>query len=70
MWDLWVKLYLGENEDSSQGGSISDTSEKMLQRGRGRYMEHIFAEVFWCSLVRFTASHEDQTSPWNILVLF
>ena len=36
MWDLWVKLYLGENEDSGQRGSISDTSEKLLQKGMGR----------------------------------
>ena len=29
-------MYLGGNEDSSQRGSISDTSEKLLQKGRGR----------------------------------
>ena len=34
-WELWVKFYLGQNEDSSLGNSISDSSEKILQRGRG-----------------------------------
>ena len=28
-------LYLGENEDDSLGGSISDSSERLLQRGSG-----------------------------------
>ena len=32
---LWVKFYLGQNEDYSLGDSISDSSEKLLQRGRG-----------------------------------
>ena len=28
-------LYLGQNEDCSPGGSISDSSETLLQRGSG-----------------------------------
>jgi len=34
-WELWVEFYLGQNEDCSSGDSISDSSEKLLQRGRG-----------------------------------
>ena len=34
--ELWAsKFNLGQNEDYSPGGSISDSSEKMLQRGKG-----------------------------------
>ena len=28
-------FYLGQNEDCSLGGSISDSSERLLQRGSG-----------------------------------
>ena len=31
---LQVKFYLGENENCSPGDSISDSSEKLLQRGK------------------------------------
>ena len=34
-WEFWVKFYLGQNEDGSPGDSIPDSSEKLLQRGRG-----------------------------------
>ena len=30
-----VKFYLGQDEDCSPGGSISDSSERLLQRGSG-----------------------------------
>ena len=30
------KFYMGQNEDDSPGDSSSDTSEKLLQRGRGK----------------------------------
>ena len=33
-----MKFYLGQNEDYSPGDSISDSSEKLLQRGRGNMM--------------------------------
>ena len=29
---VWVKFYLGQNEDDSLGDSISDSPEKLLQR--------------------------------------
>ena len=34
-WELCVKFYLGQNEDCSPGGSISDSSERLLQSGGG-----------------------------------
>ena len=60
-WDSWLKFYLGQNEDYSPGDSISDSSEKLSQRGRGgrsvlymtlvkggmRSQAHIFAETGW-----------------------
>ena len=30
--NVWVKFYLGQNENDSLGDSISDSSEKLLQR--------------------------------------
>ena len=33
MWNFWAKFYLGQNEDYSPGDSISESSEKLLQRG-------------------------------------
>ena len=39
-----VKLYLGQNEDCSLGDSTSDSSEKLLQRGRGKVNIYDFGE--------------------------
>ena len=33
---MGVKFYLRQNEDYSLGDSLSDSSEKLLQRGRGK----------------------------------
>lgn len=33
--ELCAKFYLGKNEDYSLGGSLSDSSEELLGRGRG-----------------------------------
>ena len=69
---LRVKFYLGQNEDFSLGGSISDSSEKLLHRGRGKISiyvilmkgrdtssrAHILQNVA-ASLVKVAASHED-----------
>ena len=33
--ELRVKFYLGRNKDCSLGGSTSDSSEGLLQRGNG-----------------------------------
>ena len=79
MWELWGKFYMGQNGDYCLGDSISDSSQKLLQRGsrRGQCMwdfgergEHAnkynFLQVS-ARLVKVTASQE---SPWRILVLF
>ena len=34
-WELWIKFYLGKNEDFSLGDSISDNSERLLQSSNG-----------------------------------
>ena len=36
MWELWIELYLGQNEDYSTGESTSDSSEKKFQRDGAR----------------------------------
>ena len=67
---------MGQNEDYSPGDSISDSSEKLLQRGRrkisiyviwvkGEYIQSstYFLQKVSASLVKVTASHEEQTSP-------
>ena len=35
-WELWVTVYLRQSEDCSPGDSPSDSSEKLLLKGRGR----------------------------------
>ena len=50
------------------GDSISDSSEKLLQRGRGKVNIWDFGEGRVCavnhiSLKKVAASHKDQTSP-------
>ena len=74
MWQLWVKFYLGQNEDYSLGDSISDSSEKQLQRGRQKIsVTYDSSEVgtakytFW---QRLTAHCKEQMSLLMILVLF
>ena len=57
MWELQVKLCLGQNEDCNLGDSISDSSEKLLQRGggEGQYLcdfgeggIHVIKHIFFC----------------------
>lgn len=76
-WELWVNLYWGQNEDYSLRSSISDSSEKPLQRGGGgdvniyvilakgevQATKHTFLQTV-------AASQEEQVSPWRILLLF
>ena len=40
-WELWVKFYLEQNEDYSLGDSLSDRSEKLLQRGMGKIIIYV-----------------------------
>ena len=63
---------MGQNEDYSPGDSNSDSSEKLLQRGRGQEGQYIcdFGEggvhaiifqKFSAGHVKVTASHEEQS---------
>ena len=40
MWELWVKFYW-QYEDYSPGDSVSDSSEKLLQRGKGKVSMYV-----------------------------
>ena len=78
------KFYLGQNENYSLGDSISDSSKKLLHSGGGKVSTYVILLKGVCvpwsmcffvwkvsgSFVRVSASHEEQTSPWRILVLF
>ena len=77
MWELWVKLYLGWDEDYSLRAGTSESSEKLLQRGwrRGR---SIYMRFWWrgssCyqALIfakKFSASHKELMSPQRDVVL-
>ena len=76
--NLTVKFYWRQNENCSLGGSISDTSEKLLQRGKGesQYIcdfgegkcmctqaHKLFAEKFAASFLKVTSSHKEQMPP-------
>ena len=80
--ELQVKFYLGQNEDCSPGDSTSNSSERLLQRGRGERqyicdfgkggihaIRHRFFQKVSAHLVKLSASHEEQLLPWRILVL-
>ena len=69
MHKLRVKFYLGQNEDSSPGGSISHSSKRLLQSDSGgksiykvlvmgefSIMKHSFYK-------RFFVGHEDLIPP-------
>ena len=43
-WELWVKFYLGQNENCSLGGSISDSSERLLQSSSGESQYKVFVK--------------------------
>ena len=76
MWQLWVKFFLGQNEDYRPGDSLSDSCEELLQRGKegGQYTCDFsktgirgVKHTFW---QKVAASQEEQMSPLMILVLF
>ena len=67
MLELQIKFYLWQNEDCSPGDSISDSSEKLFQRGGGggkgsiyvifgeggiHAIKHIFLQKVSTSLVK------------------
>ena len=69
------KFIWGQNEDRSWRDSTSGSSEKLLQRGRGKVSYVcVFGEVyaikhFFFFFLQVSTSHEEQTSPCRILVL-
>ena len=64
-----MKFYLGQNEDYSLGGSISDSSERLLQSGSGGksiykvLVKGEFNAMKHSICKRFFVSHEDLMSP-------
>ena len=36
MWELLLKFYLGQNEDYSPGNNTPESSERLLQGGKGK----------------------------------
>ena len=67
-----VKFYLGQNEDCSLRDSISDSSEKLLQRGSGgRSIYMILVKGKFNSVKHlFSANYEELMFIWRELVLF
>ena len=66
--NLRVEFYLGQNEDCGSGGSISDSSERLLQRrsgGRLIYKVMVKGEfnTIKYSFYKMFFSHEDLLSP-------
>ena len=63
------KFYLGQNEDCSLGGSISDSSERLLQSGSGGksvykvWVKEEFNTMKHSIYKRFSVSHEGLMSP-------
>ena len=74
-WELWVKFYWGQNEDCSSGGSISDSSDRLLKSrsgGQSIYkvlMKGAFKTTKHSFYKRVCVSHEDLMSPRRHLVL-
>ena len=75
-------LYLGQNEDYNLGSSILDSSEIPWQRGRGKVSiyvilvkgeihpaKHTFLQKFSASLMKASASHEEQKDFSAFLVM-
>ena len=68
-------FYLGQKEDYSLGDSISDSSGKLLWKGKGEVSIHVILvkgvhvvqHTFW---QKVAASCKEQMSPLMILVLF
>ena len=70
MWELQVKFYLRQNEDSSPGDSTSDNSEISPKRqkegqyiydfceGRVHAIKHIFSQKISANLMRNSHHHE------------
>ena len=68
-WELWVKFNLGQNEDCSPGGNISNSSERLLQIGSGGKSKVLvkgeFNTMKHSIYKRFFVSHEGLMSLWR-----
>ena len=81
-WELWVKFYLGQNEACSPGDSILIVLRNCSKEVGGRSVstcvilvkkEYSLSMYFLqvsASFTKVIAGHEEQTSPWRILVHF
>ena len=73
IWELWVKLYLGQNEGGSLGDSTSDSSKKPLQRGGGGGGggERSVYEWFWWRGNTYSQAHifSQKFSPSLVMLL-
>ena len=75
-WELWVKFYLGQNEDCSPGDGIPDSSGKLLRGGGEKVriyvilVKGVYMQLSIYFLQKVSPSYEEQSSPWRILVLF
>ena len=69
MYNLRVKFYLGQNEDCSLKGSISDSSERPFQSGSGGksvykvLVKGEFNTMKHSIYKRFFVSHDGLMSP-------
>ena len=73
MWDLWVKFYLGQNEDYSLRDSISDIQRNCSKEA---VVGSVYIRFWWrdytCNqalILAETCCHEEQMSLRMILVL-
>ena len=73
MWELQVKLYLGQKEDYSLGDITSDSFEKLLHRSRGKdsiYVIWVKGEYMQSNMFFFVEnfcwSHEASAITRNI----
>ena len=63
------KFYLGQNEDCTLEGSISDSSDRLLQSGSGGRsiykvsVKGVLNTIKYAFYKRFFVSHEDLMSP-------
>ena len=82
-WELRIESYVGQNEDCWPGESTSDNWETAPKRrcggdsmymilSKGEYMPSgtCFFQKAFTSLMKLSASHEKESSPWRILMLF
>ena len=73
-WEL--SFIWGQSKNCSMGDSTSDSSERLLQRGRGKskmykiLVKGDFSAIKCLLYKRLSASHRELMSPWRDLVLF